>query len=121
LSLLILKDDSTINLFNNIIVEDGKSKEKQLASQNITLLNGCEKCHVCKGGVAVDCDTHLIQPLIKHHVKYFPQVIAYVHFECHKKIHDIKNPIKSLIKYEDGDSVKFYNLKKQQVLGGITA
>ena len=43
--------------------------------------------------VDVDEDTHLIQPLIKHHVQYFPQVIAYVHYECHKKIHDTKNPI----------------------------
>jgi len=121
MSLLILKDDLAIDLVNNILVEDGKTKEKQLASYNITLLNGCDECHVCKGGITMDCDTHLIQPLIKHHVKYFPQVISYVHFECHKKIHDIKNSIKFLIKYEDGDSVKFYNLKKQQVMGGITA
>ena len=121
MSLLILKDDLAIDLVNDILAKDSKTKEKQLSYYNIHLLNGCEECHVCKGGITMDCDTHLIQPLIKHHVEYFPEVIAYVHFKCHQKIHDIKNPIKFLIKYEDGDSVKFYNLKKQQVMGGITA
>jgi hypothetical protein len=121
MSLLILKDDLAITLFNNILVNDSKTKEKQLTFHHITLLNGCDECHVCNGGVTMDCDTHLIQPLIKHHVRYFPQIIAYVHFECHKKIHDIKNPIISLIQYEEGDSTKFYNLKKQQVMEGMTA
>ena len=29
--------------------------------------------------------------------------------------------VKKYSEYEDGDSVKFYNLKKQQVMDGITA
>ena len=50
--------------------------------------------------------------LIEHHVKYFPQIVAFVHYDCHQKIHDPENPIKHLIQYEDGDSRKFYEGKK---------
>ena len=48
--------------------------------------------------------------LIKHHVKYFPEEIAFVHFKCHAEIHDGKHP--HLIQYEDGDSRKFYDQQK---------
>jgi hypothetical protein len=121
LSQIIFKDNSSKELFNQILKDDALIKQQQMIMEQIICLNGPQKCHVCKGGITMDCDTHLIQPLIKHHVDYSPEVIAYVHFKCHQKIHDIKNPIKYLIKYEEGDSVKFYNLKKQQVMGGITA
>jgi len=119
LSLLILKDDSGINLFNEIIQEDAQTKQKELISHKINFLNGCDKCLVCNGEPTIDEDTHLIQPLIKHHVRYFPQVISYVHYECHKKIHDTENPITSLIQYEEGDSNEFYNLRKQSMMGGM--
>ena len=48
--------------------------------------------------------------LIKHHVSYFPEIIAFVHYECHKKIHDI--PLNQFIQYKNGDSRKFYEVKK---------
>ena len=51
-------------------------------------------------------------PLIKHHVAYFPELIAFVHYECHKKIHD--TPLTALIQYKEGDSRKFYEEKKQK-------
>jgi len=50
--------------------------------------------------------------LIKHHVSYFPEVIAFVHYDCHKKIHD--KPLKQFIQYSDGDSRKFYDMKKEE-------
>ena len=50
--------------------------------------------------------------LIKHHVSYFPEVIAFVHYDCHKKIHD--KPLKQFIQYLPGDSRKFY-LNQSQV------
>ena len=119
MSLLILKDNSGINLFNEIIQEDAQAKQNELISHKINFLNSCDKCLVCDGEPTIDEDTHLIQPLIKHHVRYFPQVISYVHYECHKKIHDTENPIKSLIQYEEGDSEEFYNLRKQSMMGGM--
>ena len=121
MSLLIFKDDSGIDLFNEVINEDIQTQQNEMISHKTAFLNGCNKCLVCNGGATLDEDTHLIQPLIKHHVKYFPQVIAYVHYACHKKIHDTENPITSLIQYGEGDSVKFYALKKQQMIGGELA
>ena len=121
MSLLIFKDDSGIDLFNEVIKEDIQSQQNEMISHKTNFLNGCNTCLVCNGEATIDEDTHLIQPLIKHHVQYFPQVIAYVHYECHKKIHDTKNPIISLIQYEEGDSAKFYALKKQQMMGDALA
>ena len=53
-------------------------------------------------------------PLIKHHITYFPEKIAYVHYLCHRKIHD--TPLQVWIQYEDGDARKFYDLQKQNKL-----
>lgn len=44
--------------------------------------------------------------LIKHHVSYFPEIIAFVHYICHDLIHT--GDVPSLIQYQDGDSRKFY-------------
>jgi hypothetical protein len=49
--------------------------------------------------------------LIRHHVSYFPEKIAFVHYTCHKKIHDIPLPI--WLQYDEGDSRKFYCMKKE--------
>mgnify|MGYP003152715350 CR=1 FL=1 len=48
--------------------------------------------------------------LIKHHVSYFPEIIAFVHYECHKKIHNA--PLNQFIQYKKGDSRKFYSKLK---------
>ena len=49
--------------------------------------------------------------LIRHHVSYFPEKIAFVHYDCHKKIHD--TPLTIWLQYEVGDSRKFYGMKKE--------
>ena len=47
--------------------------------------------------------------LIKHHVKYNPEVVAYVHFTCHQIIHDPDDPrYKHLIQFQDGESREYY-------------
>ena len=51
-------------------------------------------------------------PLVGHHVTYFPEKIAFVHYECHKKIHD--TPLMTWIQYDDGDARKFYEMKKER-------
>jgi hypothetical protein len=51
--------------------------------------------------------------LIKHHVSYFPEIIAFVHYKCHQQIHDTEKPIKCFIQYENGDARKFYEMKKE--------
>lgn len=52
-------------------------------------------------------------PLEKHHVRYFPEIIAYVHDHCHEDIHSEPSKYPALIQYLDGDSRKFYNEKKE--------
>ena len=50
--------------------------------------------------------------LIKHHVSYFPEVIAFVHYKCHNKIHGPDNTLPHLIQYKSKDSRKYYEDKK---------
>jgi len=50
-------------------------------------------------------------PLIKHHVSYFPELVAFVHYDCHKKIHN--TPLVNFIQYKEGDSRKFYDMQKE--------
>jgi len=49
--------------------------------------------------------------LIKHHISYFPELIAFVHYDCHRKIHN--TPLENFIQYKDGDSRKFYDIQKE--------
>ena len=51
--------------------------------------------------------------LLKHHITYFPELVAYVHFDCHKIIHEPDSPLDMFIQYNDGDSRKFYELQKE--------
>ena len=113
MSLLILKDREGIDLYNDVLQDTIKDRLKRLARKKIKFLNGCEKCLVCGNDQTVNDETQIIEPLIRHHVSYFPQVVTYVHYECHKKIHDPTNPITNLIQYDEGDSEKFYHLQKQ--------
>lgn len=78
-------------------------------------LNSPDFCKVCGGGHSYDIQTRRIEPLVGHHVKYFPPVIAFVHYCCHKKIHDMKNPITKLIEYAEGDSKMYYNFKNKSL------
>lgn len=51
-------------------------------------------------------------PLIKHHVRYDPELIAWVHFKCHMIIHDPDDPrYKFLIQFQDGESKEHYAKK----------
>ena len=75
-----------------------------MSQQSIFFFNKPDMCMVC-----------FKKPdefaLIKHHISYFPERIGYVHYECHKKIHD--TPLFTFIQYIDGDSRKFYELKNK--------
>ena len=63
-------------------------------------MNSRDMCLVCFKEPEKDFE------LIKHHIKYFPEVICFVHYKCHEAIHDGKRP--ELIQYDDGDSRRFY-------------
>jgi len=78
-------------------------------------LNFPDVCIICGGSRAYDIQTKRIEPLVGHHVKYFPPVIAFVHYCCHKRIHDEDKPLTAFIQYEEGDSQKFYDLKNKNI------
>ena len=85
-----------------------KTEEEKWAKalEKKKFLNDFDECYVCGGGPG---DFNLI----KHHVRYFPeQIIAYVHYKCHKEIHDGKHP--ELIQYDRQESEKFYYYKNKK-------
>ncbi len=82
-------------------------------SEEITYLNQPDRCIVCFKGCEKWENGQDIA-LIKHHVSYYPEVIAYVHFNCHQKIHDPDNPIEHLIQYKREDSIRYYKEKQQK-------
>ena len=91
-----------------------EDKEQPLGATRF--LNSRDKCIVCGFERAFDTQTRMIEPLVGHHITYFPAVIAWVHYHCHRKIHS--NPITSLIQYEDGDSRRYYEKKAVRYANG---
>lgn len=69
----------------------------------MVFLNNKEKCICCFKPKEKEFE------LMKHHVSYFPELIAYVHYSCHNAIHEGKHP--HLLQYKQGDSRKFYGVK----------
>jgi len=110
MSLLIIKNQQLLELFNQVTADAAKEKQNRLSDNGIVIHNSCDQCAVCLEGPSIDNETGIIEPFIKHHVEYFPQKIAYVHDACHKKIHATPNHY--LIQYGDGDSKIFYDNQK---------
>jgi len=82
-----------------------------------TFLNNSETCLVClKGPEQWENGTDI--ELIKHHMRYYPEVIAYVHFECHNKIHDPDKPLTNFIQYTREESISFYEqIQREKKIG----
>ena len=83
--------------------------------RDVRYLNSPDFCMVCFGKpeVVKDVDSTMILSLIRHHISYFPEKIALVHYECHRKIHD--TPLDVFIQYADSDSRIFYDMKRERV------
>mgnify|MGYP005637929761 FL=1 len=116
MSLPIFKDKTSLTKFNQILNDCAIEKQNHLKKQGIEFLNSCELCAVCLQSPDVDNDTQIVEPLIKHHITYFPQKIAYVHNKCHKQIHSTENTLSHFIQYENGDSNKFYQIQQASKL-----
>ena len=88
---------------------------------NPEYMNGNSKCIACMKGrekeesniIVINGKHPMLKiPLIKHHVRYDPEVIAYVHFKCHQIIHDPNDPrYKHLIQFQEGESREYYDNK----------
>ena len=80
-------------------------------------MNREDRCIICFKGPVVRPEPRIlgeivIYPLLKHHVSYYPEIIAFVHYDCHKKIHD--TPLNAFIQYKKGDSRKYYKENKNE-------
>ena len=82
-----------------------------------TFLNNESTCIVCfKGPEHWENGTDI--QLIKHHIRYYPEVIAYVHFDCHNKIHDPDKPLTNFIQYTREESISFYEqIQREKKIG----
>ena len=100
------------NLDLKFIQSQQKTHHKTFQKNTITYLNSSKNCMACGHDCSFDIGTKRQVPLVKHHVTYFPQKIAFVHQECHFAIHH-KGLRPDLIKYSEGDGRKFYDQEKK--------
>ena len=99
----------------SVIIKEGREKILKILEANTRhrtfeqSLNSRDFCLICGKGRSVDNSSGVPYELIRHHVQYFPALICYVHYLCHRKIHDI--PLNTFIQYQEGDARKFYAKK----------
>ena len=88
-----------------------------------TYLNSPEFCMICfkKPEVMKDGNSTRTLKLIKHHIKYDPETVIWIHYKCHQKIHDTDKPLTQWIQYNVEEKKLFYKNKKQgdKTLGTI--
>ena len=88
-----------------------------------TYLNSPEFCMICFGKPEVEGERNSARTLklIKHHIKYNPETVIWIHYKCHHKIHDTDKPLTQWIQYTDEEKKLFYKNKKQddKTLGTI--
>jgi hypothetical protein len=70
--------------------------------------NSRDRCAVCFKRFSNN------DPLIHHHITYYPELIAHVHYTCHQKIHDPDNPLDVFIQYSRDESMRFYKEKEKK-------
>ena len=80
-----------------------------------TYINSHEFCMICGKEPEVEGkgNSARILKLIKHHIKYNPEEIIWVHYKCHQKIHDADNPMTVWTQYTEEEKKLFYKNKKQ--------
>ena len=88
-----------------------------------TYINSHEFCMICGKEPEVEGkgNSARILKLIKHHIKYSPEEIIWVHHKCHLRIHDTDNSLTQWIQYAEEDKKLFYKNNKQhdRTLGTI--
>jgi hypothetical protein len=116
LSLISFKDKKLVEIFNSEIINQEKYQYQKFMENKIKVVSSYEKCLVCKKEHYIDDEGKMVKFQI-HHLQYHPQIVSFVHSDCHLKIHDPENPIQEYIMYQEGDSKKFYQNYNQKTLG----
>lgn len=63
-----------------------------------------DKTKVC---ALCDLGYRKFHPIEKHHIKYNPELIVYVHDDCHRSIHE--EPFDSFIQYTENERLNYYS------------
>ena len=79
MSTILVKGDMARERIQKILQQDEQHLARSFAGRD-TYLNSRNRCVVCGSERAFDIETKMIVPLVGHHVKYFPPVIAWVHY-----------------------------------------
>lgn len=66
-------------------------------------INSQDVCLICLKPETETMDN----PMVTHHIRYYPEARAYVHSKCHQKIHDQQKPMTTFIQFDIGDPEKF--------------
>ncbi len=98
-------------VFKNMDLKFYQSSSKKNKIHGKKYLNSPNNCEACGYDCAFDISSRMKEPLSQHHISYFPERIVFVHTSCHFAIH-YRGLRPDLIKYEEGDSKKFYVDKK---------
>ena len=112
MSIIQIKGKEFRKQIEKMMLESEKPEVKRFGDRTV-FLNSHDRCIVCGGERTFDTQTHMMERLRGHHVKYFPPVVAWVHYLCHRKIHNAKNPITVFIQYEEGDAGRYYRQRKR--------
>ncbi len=71
-------------------------------------INSQDVCLICLKPEIETVDN----PMVTHHIRYYPEARAYVHSKCHQKIHDQEKPMTTFIQFDIGDPEKFQSEQK---------
>ena len=131
MSLIQIHGEKTLEYITKIMDDDAMNspvrhcqarRERIRFGGKTKYMNSPDRCIFCGCGRAFDIATRVMEPLVGHHVRYFPPLVAWVHYRCHAKIHGGDAP--HLIQYDAGDSRRYYEQKKTigkipKAFGGI--
>ena len=122
MSVIQIKGEQLKQQIQKIMLESDEPPRVPFGNKT-KFFNSHKRCIVCGGERTFDIQTRLVERLYGHHMRYFPYpLVAWVHQKCHVNVHDPDNPkTKYLIQYEDGDSQKYYEQKKQRSSGKNTS
>lgn len=117
MSLITLRGESSLQIYNQCVIDDQIEKFHEFIHRKIEVVNSPLKCLVCNKPHNSDSDGRLVK-FIVHHLRYFPERVSFVHYECHQKIHN--SEFSPFIQYNDGDSRMYYNMKENKDESGST-
>jgi hypothetical protein len=96
-----------ISQINNMTTQQATIYNYIVSNTSICLNPQKKTCFLCKKKIYKATKPRGIS---RHHISYYPEITCWIHEDCHKRIHDPDNPLKTFIMYTRNDSIKFYKV-----------